>query len=399
MPLSVTPVEGRADLVAFVDLPWAIYRGDPKWVPPLKSAVREILDPRRHPFYDGGRGAEVALFLARDGGRAVGRVAAILNHAHNHFHGERVVFFGFFECLDSAEVAQALLGRVESWARDHGATAVRGPASPSTNYECGLLVQGFDRPPVLMMTYNPAYYPGLVEGAGYVKAKDLLAYYSPVHGAHLERMQRLARKTRERNPGLTTRGVDPDRFADEVAVVQGIYNSAWEKNWGFVPMSDGEFAHLAKELKPLVQPDLVRLALLDGEPVGFIMTVPDFNPVLRDLDGSPWRHPLRALRHLVLTRPESMQGVRLITLGIKESYRKRGFEGVLFAESLAEGLRLGYQWAEYSWILEDNELTKRAVRLMDGQLYKVYRVYEKHLVEVPAFGFQLGALEPPGPAG
>lgn len=391
--LSVKPVQGKADLTAFVHYPWAVYRGDRNWVPPLRASVREILDPQRHPFYEGGRSAEIELFLARERGRVVGRVAAILNHAHNHFHGERVVFFGFFECFERQEVATALLGAVEGWARQRSATAVRGPMSPSTNYECGLLVEGFERPPVLMMTYNPRYYPALVEGAGYAKVKDLLAYHSPVHAAHLERMQRLARRTRERTPGLTTRGVDLSRFHEEVALVQQIYNAAWEKNWGFVPMSDAEFEWLARELKPLVQPDLVRLALLDGEPVGFIMTLPDDNPVLRDLDGSPWRHPLRTVKHLLFSKPERMEGVRLVTLGIREPYRKRGFEGVLFAESLSEGLRVGYKWAEYSWILEDNELTKRAVRLMDGELSKVYRVYEKHLEEVSALGFELGALE------
>ena len=276
--------------------------------------------------------------------------------------------------------------------------------NPSTNYECGLLVEGFERPPVLMMTYNPRYYPALIEGAGYGKAKDLYAYYSPVHGAHLDRLQRLAKKTRDRNPNLKTRRIEVHHFGEEVALVQKIYNAAWEKNWGFIPMSDAEFEWLAHELKPLVQRDLVRFAMLDGEPIGFIMTVPDFNPVLADLDGSPWRHPLRTVKHVLFTRPEKLKGLRLVTLGIKESFRKRGFEGVLFAESLSEGLRLGFEWCEYSWILEDNELTKRAVRLMDGELYKIYRVYEKPLQETAALGYELSAMvgdaspEPPDPA-
>jgi hypothetical protein len=253
------------------------------------------------------------------------------------------------------------------------------------------------------MTYNPRYYPTLVEAAGYAKVKDLYAYYSSVHGTHLDRLQRLAKKTRDRHPNLATRRVEVGDFQAEVARVKEIYNAAWEKNWGFVPMSDAEFEWLARELKPLVQPDLVRFVILDGEPVGFIMTLPDFNPVLKDLDGSPWRHPVRTVKHLLFTRPEKMKALRLVTLGIKEPHRKRGFEGVLFAESLSEGLRLGFQWCEYSWILEDNELTKRAVRLMDGELYKVYRFYEKPLEESAAFGFQLSALgaadHPPLPAG
>jgi GNAT superfamily N-acetyltransferase len=377
--MTVRTARGRTGTTRFVDLPWKIYRGDPNWVPPLKASVRELLDPRRHPFYDGGRAAEIELFLAWDGPDVVGRVAAIQNHAHNRVYGDNLVFFGFFECIDRPDVARELLGAVEAWATARGASAVRGPVNPSQNYECGLLVEGFNRPPVLMMTYNPPFYPRLIEGAGYTKAKDLHAYISPVHGASLERLKRLAERTRQRNPGLTTRGANLADFDGEVRLVKEIYNAAWEKNWGFVPMSDAEITWLAKELKPLVQKDLLRFALYDGEPVAFLLTAPDWNPVLADLDGSPWRHPLRTLRHVLKTKPESLEGLRLITLGVKEEHRKRGIEGVLLGEGLEQALEIGYSWCEYSWILEDNELTKRAVRLMDGELYKVYRVYEKPL--------------------
>lgn len=375
--MTVSPVRGRADRSRFISFPWNIYRDDPNWVPPLRSSVRALLDSDRHPFYDGGRNAEIELFLAEEGGDVVGRVAAILNHEHNRVHGEQVVFFGFFESIDRPDVVRALLSAVEAWAAERGARAVRGPVNPSTNYECGLLVDGFGRQPVIMMTYNPTFYPRLVEGAGYRKAKDLLAFISPVHGASLRRLQRLAERTRSRHPGLETRGANLDDFEAEVRLVQTIYNAAWEKNWGFIPMSDGEIEWMARELKPLVQTDLLRFAFLDGEPVGFLLTLPDWNPVLADLDGSPWRHPLRTLRHLVRSSPETMTGLRLITLGVTAEHRKRGFEGVLLGEGLQHALEIGYQWCEYSWILEDNELTKRAVRLMDGERYKTYRIYEK----------------------
>jgi GNAT superfamily N-acetyltransferase len=269
------------------------------------------------------------------------------------------------------------MAAVEAWAAERGATAVRGPMNPSTNYECGLLVEGFGRPPVIMMTYNPVFYPRLIEGAGYRKVKDLLAYISPVHGASLRRLQRLAERTRSRNPGLVTRGANLDDFEGEVRLVQDIYNRAWERNWGFIPMSDREIAWMAKELKPLAQTDLLRFAFLDGEPVAFLLTLPDWNPVLADLDGSPWRHPIRTARHLLRSKPETMTGLRLITLGVTAEHRKRGIEGVLLGEGLQSSLEIGYQWCEYSWILEDNDLTKRAVRLMDGERYKTYRVYEK----------------------
>ncbi len=378
--MTVKPVRSRADRKRFVDLPWKIYRGDPNWVPPLKASVREMLDVAHHPFFAGGREAELELFLAWDGPDVVGRVAAILNHTHNRVHEENVVFFGFFETIDRPDVARDLLGAVEKWAAGRGATAVRGPMNPSTNYECGLLIDGFGRPPALMMTYNPRSYPRLIEGSGYTKVKDLHAYISSVHGASLKRLQRLADRTRDRNPTLTTRGADLSNFEGEVRLVQEIYNSAWEKNWGFVPMSDAEIGWLAKELKPLVQKDLLRFALDDGQPVGFLLVMPDWNPVLADLDGSPWRHPFKTLHHVLKSKPETMEGIRLFTLGVKAEHRKRGIEGILIGEGLQKSLEIGYKWCEYSWILEDNEVTKRTVRLMDGELYKIYRIYEKSIL-------------------
>lgn len=376
---TVRPVRGRAEQATFLGLPRKIYRGDPSWVPPLSASVRELLDPARHPFYGGGREAQRELFLAWDGRNPVGRIAAIRNETHNRIHGERVAFFGFFEAVDRPEVTRALLRAVEDWAAKRGLEAVRGPANPSTNYDCGLLVEGFERPPVLMMPYNPAYYPGHIESAGYAKVKDLHAYISPVHGRHLDRLIRLAGATRRRHPELETRGGNLKAFAGEVKLVQDIYNAAWEKNWGFIPMSDAEIEWMARELKPLVQPDLLRFAFVNGEAAGFLLAIPDWNPVLKDLDGSPWRHPVRTLKHLLTAKPEKMEGLRLITMGFKEKFRKRGFEGVLFAEGLESALKIGYRWCEYSWILEDNELAKRTVRLMDAELYKIYRFYEQAL--------------------
>ena len=291
--MTVHAVRGRRELAEFVNLPWRLYGGDPNWIAPLKASVRAMLDQRRHPFYAGGKDAEIELFLARDGREVVGRVAAIVYHRHNQFHHENVAFFGFFESVDSPAVAAELLGVVESWARERGATAVRGPANPSQNYECGLLIEGFDRPPVLMMTYNPPSYVGLVEGAGYAKAKDLYAYISQVHGASLERLERLADRTRRRNPALSTRGANLKDFAGEVRLAKEIYNAAWEDNWGFVPVTDAEFDWLAKELKPIVLPELVRFAFIDGEPVGLLLCLPDWNPVMGDLDGEARAEPLR----------------------------------------------------------------------------------------------------------
>lgn len=377
--LSVRTVRGRFERSTFINFPWTIYGNDPLWIPPLKAAVRQLLDEAKHPFYEGGKGAEVEIFLAWDGERPVGRIAAIVNHNFNDFHHVNEVHFGFFECVDDQQTSNLLFGAVESWARNRGIASVVGPFNPSTNYECGLLIDGFDGPPVVMMTYNPNYYPELVEGAGYEKAKDLLAYVSPIRDQSLERLKKLSDRTKKRNPGLETRGADLKNFDGEVRAFQEIYNAAWQNNWAFVPLNDGEIKVLAHELKPLVEPGLLRFAFIDGEPAGFLLCLPDWNPVLGDLDGSPWRHPLKAIKHLLRTKASDMEGIRLITLGVKAEHRKRGLEGVLIAEGIEESLRLGYSWCEYSWILEDNELTKRAVRLMDGDLYKTYRIYQKDL--------------------
>ncbi|MFH1176064.1 MAG: N-acetyltransferase [Acidobacteriota bacterium] len=373
-PLRVALVASKSELRQFVNLPWRLYAGDPCWVPPLKKQVREYLD-RRHPFYANGA-ADRELFLAWRGGRVAGRIAAITNRAHNEFHGDHWGFFGFFECEDDAAAAGALLGAAGDWVRARGCDALVGPVNPSTNYEAGLLVEGFDTPPTVMMTYNPPRYAELLEAAGLAKAKDLIAYASPVHARSLERLKRFTDKTREREPELTTRSVNLKVFASEVAIIREVYNKAWEKNWGFVPTSEAEFACLARDLKPLVDQDLLRIAFFAGVPAGFLLALPDVNPALAVLNGS-LANPIRLLRASIIGRRR--RGLRVITMGVKAEFRLRGIEGVMFHEGLQTALERGYTWAEYSWILEDNELAKRTVRLMDAKQTKVYRVYAKPL--------------------
>jgi len=373
-PLRVAPVAGRSELRRFVNLPWRLYDGDPYWVPPLKKQVRGLLDTS-HPFYEGGR-AQRELFLARRGDRIVGRVAAIVNRAHNEFHSDDNGFFGFFECEDDAEAAAGLVEAAALWVRERGCTALAGPVNPSTNYEAGLLVQGFDSSPAVMMTYNPRRYVELLEGAGLTKFKDLYAYSSPVHAGSLERLERFAERARRREPDLVTRDVDLREFNREVALIREVYNAAWEDNWGFVPVSEAEFEWLARDLKPLVDPELLRIAFMGDEPVGFLLALPDVNPALAVLNGSMW-NPIRLLQAMLIGRRRA--GLRLITMGVKEEFRLRGVEGVMFYEGLSAALRRGYSTCEYSWILEDNELAKRTVRLMNADLTKTYRIYHRAL--------------------
>jgi len=372
--LRVVPVRDGAELRQFVNLPWRLYAGDPCWVPPLKKQVFGYLD-LAHPFYANGA-AEREVFLAYRDGRACGRIVAIANHAHNKFHEDRWGFFGFFECEDDPAAASALLELAADWAKAKGCDHLVGPMNPSTNYECGLLVKGFDTPPTIMMTYNPPRYAELIEGSGFQKVKDLNAYASPVHPRSLERLRRFADKTREREPQLRTRAAELKEFAREVAIIHEIYNSAWEKNWGFIPMSDAEFDWLAHDLKSLVDPPLLRIAFFNEEPAGFLLAIPDVNPALAVLNGS-MANPIRVIRAMLIGRRRN--GLRVITMGVKEKFRLRGIEGMMFHEGLQIALERGYRWSEYSWILEDNELAKRTVRLMDAELTKIYRVYAKPL--------------------
>lgn len=378
-PLRVAPVAGRGELDRFISLPWRLYSGDPFWIPPLKSQVRALLDPR-HAFYQGGA-AERELFLAWRGSRVAGRIVAILNRAHNSFHQDRWGFFGFFECEDDPAAAAALVEAAAQWVRGQGCDTLVGPVNPSTNYECGLLVRGFDAFPRVMMPYNPPRYAELLEGCGLAKVKDVLAFESPVHPGSWARLERVAEKTRRREPTLVVRRVDLKRFRKEVAILREIYNAAWERNWGFVPASEAEFTHLAKELKPLVDPHLLQIAFLGEEPVAFLLALPDVNPALAVLNGS-MANPLRVARAMWVGRRRD--ALRLITMGVKETYRRRGIEAVLFFAGLRAALERGYRRCEYSWILEDNELALRTVRLMDATLTKIYRLYARPVSPHPA---------------
>ncbi|MGH7500964.1 MAG: N-acetyltransferase [Longimicrobiales bacterium] len=370
--ITIRPVTSRDDLARFIRFPWRIYANDPVWVPPLIADVKLVLDPERHPFH---QHAEVQLFLAWRDGEVAGRIAAILNHTHNQFHDETTNFFGLFESLNEQAVADALLHTVEVWAHDRGMTTLRGPMNLSTNDELvgpGVLVDGFDTPPVLMMGHTPSWYAALLEGAGYAKAMDLLAYWIPavVQDRHVRFAARVQKRMNVRFQSL-----DMKRFEEDVALVQGIYNSAWEKNWAFVPMSDAEIRHLAKQLKPVIKPDFCVLAFVDDEPVGFGLMLPDYNRILRRLNGRLF--PFGFIKLLWLRR--NIDSVRILTLGLKPAWRHRGLDALLIHQLIVNGLEQGIRYGECSWILEDNVGMRRGIENAGGRLYKTYRVFEKSL--------------------
>ncbi|RKG50119.1 N-acetyltransferase [Corallococcus sp. AB011P] len=371
--VQVTPVRGAADRTAFIRLPYSLYRDDPNWVPPLEMERRDFLDPKKNPFFDY---AEVELFLARRGQDVVGRVAAIKNPRHMEFHGTKEGFFGLFECVNDAGVARGLLDAASAWLKARGIDTVLGPANFSSNQDWGLLVEGYESPPALMMPYNPAYYAGLLETCGFTKAKDLFAFELSASTPPPEKVARIAEKIRQRE-GVTVRPVNLKDFPAEVARIKQIYNAAWEKNWGFIPFTDREFEHMAKEMKAIVRPELVLIAEVKGEPVAFSMTLPDANAAFKAANGrlTTFGLPIGLVKLVLASR--KLKRLRLLTLGIKEGYRRRGLDAILYLDTLRTAKELGYTGGEISWTLEDNHLVNRAIESMGGQRSKTYRVFQR----------------------
>jgi len=368
-PVRIVPVDTRGDLKTFIDLPWKIYRGDPNWVPPLRMDMRHAFDPSKHPFH---RHSEAQPFLAFRGDEPVGRICAIRNRRHEEFHKEPVGFFGFFECVDDEEVAGALFDTVRAWLVERGLEVMRGPTSFSTNETVGLLVAGEPGPPVLMMAYNPPWYPALLESYGFRKAKDLYAWLIEDTGLDPEYFDR-AESAAMRRSKLVVRFLDRSRFSEELDLVRDLYNDAWEKNWGFVPMTDAEMDFMASELKPFVEPKLALFVETeDGKAVGFALALPDYNQALIRMNGRLF--PFGIFKALLAKR--KIRTIRVLILGVRREYRKRGVDLLMYVKILRNGLELGMKRAEMSWILEDNTAMNAPIERMGGRMYRTYRLYD-----------------------
>jgi GNAT superfamily N-acetyltransferase len=368
--VEVTPVRGPRDLAAFIQVPFDIYREDPHWVAPLNSDEMVRLTPGKNPFFEHG---SAAYFLARENGRIVGRVAASTDRNHDQVHGERQGAFGFFEA-SSREAAAALLAAADGWVCEAGATIARGPLSFTTNDECGLLVEGFGRSQPLLMPYNAPEYGAWIEAAGYRKAKDLHSFAIPGPYKATPTFERIAAMARRR-AGVTTRPINMKRFPEELALVKEIYNSAWEKNWGFVPMTDAEIDHMAKQLKPAIVPDFVRFAEVDGKAVAFILYVPDVNLALKPARGRLFPF---GIFHVLIGLPRIREG-RLMALGVVSEHRRTGLAPTLVTD-LGNALNpKGYTLSTIGWTLEDNEAVNNLALGYGCTRSAVHRIYEKPL--------------------
>ena len=375
MPTAVciVPAQGRSAQHSFLTLPERLYKNEPAWVPPLLLDLKELLNADKHPFH---QHADVQYFLAIRGGEVVGRVAAIVNYQHISFHNEPIGFFGFFESIDDPATASALLTTAEQWVVERGMKQIRGPMNFSTNEICGLLVDGFELPPMLMMPYNLAYYSTLIERAGYSKAKDLFAYLIDVREdatppARLVRgIERLQQAQQ-----VTIRPIHMGRFETEIKQLFRIYQESWKSNWGFVPVTEAELEHFVKQIRWIADPKLCQIAEVGGEVVGFALALPDYNQILQRIDGRLL--PFGWLK--LLWHKRSINATRILLLGLKPDVRLRGLDAMLYLKFWEEAPKNGYPYVECSWILEDNWPMIRGLERMGAERYKTYRVYEKAL--------------------
>jgi len=358
----------------FLRLPYRIYAGDPNWVAPLLRDIKTMFNRDKHPFH---LHSEVEPFVAYRDGRAVGRIVAIHNHNHVEFHDEPVGFFGFFECEDRQETADALFTRAADWLRERGLETMRGPASFSTNEEAGLLIEGFDMPPAIMMPYNPARYVDLLDNAGFREAKTLLALNLVLPEGAPEYLRK-REEWLEKRLNITLRPIRMDRFEAELNLVRQIYNEAWEKNWGFVPMTEAEIGHMAKELKSVLSHDPEQVILAedwDGRPVGFALWLKDYNRALIHARGRLF--PTGLLKILWHSRKIDM--ARVLTLGLVPEYRGKGVDSLFYMACFRFANQKGVFGGEFGWILEDNLPMVKPLERMGSTVHKRYRLYDRSL--------------------
>lgn len=375
MSLTVRPVASRKDRARFLDFPYAHYAGHPFWIAPLRMDQAKALDPKKNPFFAHGA---AALFLAERDGEVVGRIAAIENGEHLKKYADGNGFFGFFETVEDYAVAEALLDAAAGWLRGRGLTGVRGPTNPSMNDTSGLLVEGFDREPSILMPYNPPYYVDFLERYGFERAMTMWAYY--VHEAYVnkEKLRRGAELVFRRYPGLAVRQIRMDHYMEDAKIAMRIYNAAWSSNWGHVGMTEAEFEHLAKDLKQIVEPDLVYFLELDGEPVAFSVTVPNLNQALKRVPNGRL-FPLGLPKLLTYSKLGAVYEVRMPLMGVLPEYHGKGFDAPLIDQTIRTGIQKGYDACEMSWVLDVNRPLVNALDKLGAVRDKEYAMMEKAL--------------------
>jgi GNAT superfamily N-acetyltransferase len=371
--IEVSQVISRRERNAFIKFQWQIYTNDSAWVPPLIIERKRFLDRKRHPFY---RHGDAALFLARKNGNIAGRIMASDDPNYNSLHQTNVGCFGLFECIKDKEVAAALFDAAASWLRKKGRTEMMGPIDYSTNYVCGLLIDGFQFPPTILTAHNPQYYRELIENCGFTKTKDWYAWWFADPSSAAARLRRLGTRLKNRWP-VKVRPADLKNLRDESRRLREIFNQAWEKNWGFVPFTEAEIEFMTEELKPVIVPEFAWIAEIGSEPAGFILAVPDINVVLRDLNGRLTRFGLPIGLIKLLSYKNRAKKGRLIALGVVDKYRRAGIAEVLVLRVIEETMIKRGITGELSMTLEDNYMINRFLEAIGAERYKTYRIFTR----------------------
>lgn len=374
---GIVNVYTKKQLKAFIDFPHDLYKGDGNYVPELFIAQRDLLTPGKHPFHEHSK---MQLFLYYKDNIIAGRIAAILNNNHNRFNNTTDGFFGFFECINDPGAALALFSSAEQWLKEKGATTIIGPVNPSTNEPCGLLIDGFDKPPLAMMTYNKPYYTSLMEMLSLEKKVDLLAYdiaWENVGQRPLQLEERLLSRLRQKQ--ITIRPVNKKDLANEATKVREVYNAAWDRNLGFVPMTDNEFSYLAKDLKMVLDEEFCLIAEHNGKQIGFALAIPDINQILIKVRRG---RLLPTGIFKLLFNMKKIDRIRVLALGVNKEYRKLGIEACFYASIIKRVGARRMKGAEASWILEHNEMMNKGIESINGKVYKRYRIYEKPLLPI-----------------
>ncbi len=366
--LRIDRVVSKRDLNDFIMLPWKIYKDDPNWVPPLISDFKNLLDNNKNPFF---KHAERELYLARRGNETVGRIAVIVDFNYCKYHNSKIGFFGYFEVTKDYEAAAALLNQAVGILKSKKMTAMFGPANPSLNDEAGFLVSGVDSPPMIKMSYNPVYYLEYVEKFGMKKVKDLYAFAIEIQREPPPKIVRVVELLKKRKK-IKVRPANIKNLKYDLQIIKDVYNNAWSRNWDFAPMTEEEIDSLAKQMKQLIIPDIIPIVEVDGEPAGMSVSLPDYNQVLRHLNGRLF--PFGFVKFLQLKN--KIDNIRLWALGVKDKFRNMGIDALLYYESFLGAKRKGYKIAEVSWILEDNLAIINPIMLWGAKRYKTYRVYQ-----------------------
>jgi len=373
--IKIIPVKTKKELHNFIKLPFTLYKNDPNWIPPLIMDMKAKFNPQKNPYFEH---SEAQAFIAKKDSRIVGRITAQTNTQHNKTHNDKVGFFGFFECINEQEIADKLFESAYNWLQNKGCDTMRGPMNLSVNDECGLLIDGFDSPPYVLMTHNKKYYDELIANSGLYKKMDLYAYKVPVTRAP-ERITKLAKRMEKRGRfKIRSLSTKRNQLKEDIKTTFEIYTKAWENNWGDVPMTKSEFDNIVKEMLSYVRPEFVYIAEVDGKPAGFSLTLPDYNFVLKKMNGHLF--PFGIFKALYFKN--KVTRLRVIAMGVINEYKNRGIDIAFYAKSFetASNHKIKWKEAEFSWILENNHNMNSIAKSLGGKIHKTYRIYDKEII-------------------